>query len=157
MRQKMTSPLTSCRALCAATSDFDLVNLCNRLSKNHVQMDAVSCLNHKDSINSLFNLVIGENGICIDNTCFLVSCLSRLLGGSPVQRVHAWLRKARRDSLASPEPRSESVGPSHIAYTFAIFTGGLCVSKRFKVPKTLAFQGCCLATHRVACGSVDLL
>ena len=45
---------------------------------------------------------------------FLVSCLSRLLGGSPVQRVHAWLRKVRLDSLVSAGPRSESVGPSQI-------------------------------------------
>ena len=53
-----------------ATSVFGLVDLVNRLSKNHVQMDAASCLSHKDGIHSLFNLVIGENGICINNTCF---------------------------------------------------------------------------------------
>ena len=93
-------------------------------------MDAPSCLNHKDRINSLFNLVIGESGIRIDNTCFLVSCLSRLLGGSPVQRVHAWLRKARRDSLASPEPRSESVGPFQILLTHLPFLPVASVSPK---------------------------
>ena len=130
MRQKMPSSSASCRALCAATSDFDLADLCNRLSKYHVQVDAASCLNHKDSINGSFNLVIGENGICIDNICFLVSCLSRLLGGSPVQRVHAWLRKARRDSVASPEPRSESVGPFQILCTHLQFSPVASVSPK---------------------------